>query len=45
MTEAQEAIKEMLEQYTQNSAEWIAQFGTMEGFNEWFTAQVPGATK
>ena len=42
MTNAQiaEALKELMEKYTENRERWIAKFGTEEGFDEWFTKQV-----
>lgn len=39
MTQEAEAIKELMEQYEINRAEWVKKFGTDEGFNEWFTRQ------
>ena len=40
MNKTQEALKEMMEKYNENREKWVAQFGTDDGFNEWFTSQV-----
>ena len=46
MTQTQKAIKEMMEAYNENLVKWLDQFGTKDGFNEWYTAQVmKGATQ
>ncbi len=37
-----EAIKEMMEVYSDRRDKWIATFGNDEGFNAWFTTQVTG---
>ncbi len=42
MTDTQKALKEMMEQYNTKRSEWVEQFGTDAGFNEWFTGQVMG---
>ena len=35
-------IKELMEQYNENKANWIIKFGSSIGFDEWFTKQVKG---
>ena len=40
MNETQKVLKEMMEAYNENRERWVAQFGTDEGFNEWYTMQV-----
>lgn len=42
MTNAQavEAIRELMQKYDTYIAKWVEQYGTKDGFGEWFTAQV-----
>jgi hypothetical protein len=41
MNRTQKALKEMMEMYEVNRQKWLEQFGTEEGFNEWFTQSIP----
>lgn len=38
--EMAETIQEMMRQYDNHRAKWIAEFGSADGFDEWFTTQV-----
>ncbi len=40
MTAFAEAFGELMNEFDENRARWIAQNGTDEGFNEWFTSRV-----
>ena len=40
MTTFAEAFGELMNKFDKNREHWIAQNGTDEGFNEWFTSQV-----
>jgi hypothetical protein len=39
-TEMRAALKELMERYDITRAAWLAEFGTDQGFDAWFTAQV-----
>ena len=45
MTNAQEALKELMEKYNEFRAKWLSFYGNDNGFNEWFTVQVVGEEK
>jgi hypothetical protein len=40
MTTFAEAFGELMNKFDENREQWIAQNGTDERFNEWFTSQV-----
>jgi len=40
MTELQKTFKEVMDKYDEYRVKWIAQFGTDDGFDNWFTKQV-----
>ena len=40
MTTFAEAFGELMNKFDENREQWIAQNGTDDGFNEWFTSQV-----
>jgi hypothetical protein len=42
MTETQAAIMELMTQYEANRVAWVDEYGTADGFDEWFTKQVMG---
>ena len=35
-----QTFKEIMARYDEKRAQWIADYGTDKGFNEWFTRQV-----
>ena len=36
----QAAFRDLVEQFNRNRSLWVKRFGSDEGFNDWFTAQV-----